>query len=129
MSKPSPFGPLNSRKPTHVDSQTVGNTYGERRQKMGDETEASNNWVQKGLQWGKDLFLGNTKKTNNINAFSNSADRYEGVRQSANAIVDKKSRLEGGYSLKGRVQQPSPDKYVGFLNSVIEYLDTRKKKV
>ena len=129
MSKHPTFGPLNNRKPTHT-SETVGNTYGERRQKMG--SEETSNWVQKGLQWGKDLFLGSGKKTSNIDNFSSSGDRYEGVRQShfsSNPILEKKARLEEGYSVKAKTQQPSPDKYVGFLNSVIEYLDTSKKKV
>ena len=135
---PQAFGPLNNRKPNQTGhDQTVGNTYGERRDKADLDGSRSSNWVQRSLQWGKDLFLGGVNKSSNVQEFSNSADRYEGVNRgyySTNPIVEGKSRIEKGTNLQARVQHPEPDKYVGFLDSLIHYIDAdrqapAKKKV
>lgn len=110
------FDPLNQRRTT----QTVGTTYGERRQRTPSLPQGtlSNHLLQR----TKDFFLGG-KKTAPAQDFANKDDRFERA---------KKSKLEGieeGLSVAAKMQRPEDKKYVGFLNSVIEYLDVRKKVV
>lgn len=113
------FSPLNHRK------ETVGQTYGERREK----TKAAQ--TQSGLSWlerAKDKFLG-TKKARDIKPFSKKEDRFLGTQRtiySANPFVEKKSRLEEGTHLQPRIARPPTDQYVRFLDSVIHFMNVKK---
>ncbi len=114
------FGPLNTRK----TDRTVGQTYGERRERTKTaESEHSLNWVQ----WAKDKFLGG-KKYNNIDNFADKGDRFLKT-QSANPIVDRKNRIESGEKGSSKATPQANDHYVRFLDSIITYLDKKPKKV
>lgn len=119
--KKSGFTPLNTRK----GDQTVGQTYGERRERTKAEAARDNvGW----LEWAKDKFLG-SKKTKDTQAFASQADRFLGTQRtlySANPFVEQKSRLEEGTRLQSRIAQPGADQYVRFLDSVIHFLNVKK---
>lgn len=118
------FAPLNTRK----TDQRVGQTYGERRERVkGEEAEKQLSLVQKAKDW-----FSSGKKQNNINEFVNKNDRFAGTQKnhfSSNPFVEHKSRLEEGLSLKSRVVQAPSNEYVQFLDSIIHYLTPPKKKV
>lgn len=121
--KKSGFSPLNTRK----GDQTVGQTYGERREKTRvNDAKAGVGWLER----AKDKFLG-TKKTKDIHDFANKSDRFAGTGRSlysANLFVEKKTRLEEGTHLQSRMLRLPGDQYVRFLDSVIHYIDARKPK-
>ncbi|MBI4224667.1 MAG: hypothetical protein HY609_07000 [Deltaproteobacteria bacterium] len=114
------FGPLNARR----SDQTVGQTYGERREKTkSQEAKEGVSWLER----AKDKFLG-TKKTKDIKAFADKADQFLGAQRtiySANPFVEKKSRLEEGTHLQSRIVHPAGDQYVRFLDSVIHYMNIK----
>ncbi|MDO8526275.1 MAG: hypothetical protein Q7T03_01150 [Deltaproteobacteria bacterium] len=114
------FGPLNGRR------ETVGKTYGERRERA-NSAESSSNWLQR----AKDFFSITGKKQNNISEFSNAADRYEGVRNEGGRTLQKAAQLYDGSGQLAKVQRPENEKYALFLDSVIQYIDAKKppKKV
>ena len=118
--KPGQFAPLNGRKA----DQTVGQTYGERRDRTTQTAEGSSQGV---LQRIKDRFTGGVKKGGPAEAFAHSGDRYEAVGKKHD-ILKQKSRMESGRSLTARVVQPGADNYVGFLNSVIHFFDKKNPR-
>src|SRR3989338_88100 len=122
---PASFEPLNNRKNARPKSETIGQTYGERRQKASLHEEG---WLKTGFNRAKDFFLGNGKKINNVSEFANKEDRYEesGSRYSANAVA-RKTRLEKGVRMES-ASKPPAEKYVHFLDSVITYLAPQKVK-
>lgn len=121
----TPFEPLNNRKNAKPKSETIGQTYGERRHKASLHEEG---WIKTGINRAKDFFLGSGKKSNNISEFFNKEDRYEeaGSRYSAMA-VERKTRLEAGIKAQNAPKPPA-EKYVHFLDSVITYLAPQKSK-
>lgn len=122
--KPGHFGPLNSRK----NDQTVGQTYGERRRLQSPEQPQIGNLLQR----VKDRFLGKTHKSNNINGFSNSTDRYLDERQSMEkGALNTMRRLEGGRKHSSAAPSSPQNPYTHFLESVITFFDAKKtsKKV
>lgn len=122
----APFEHLNPRKNKAPEPKpTIGQTYGERRQKTGlSEGPFFNGFIQR----AKDFFLGG-KKSNNIEDFANTKDRYEGVKNYSNPTVERSTRLYQGTTVQARAPHTSVDPYLGCLNSVIQYLDSKPKKV
>jgi len=105
---PPGFGPLNHRK-------TVGNTYGERREKAVENPQEKGGW-----QIVKDFFSGDIKPKN-IQNFSNNTDRYETSK------TNKIDRVQQGTSHTAGISRPSNDQYAGYLYSIMQYFDTKKK--
>lgn len=115
---PAIFDPLNNRK--------VGNTYGERSQNKGVNNERSIGTWERTKERAKDLFLGG-KKPKDIRSFSNTTDRYEGVKKN-----HYMTRVQQGNTHQQGVQKPPSDKYdkyIGYLDRLISLLDTKKKVV
>ncbi len=117
------FAPLNTRR----TDQTVGQAYGERREKTKGADGQNESWLQR----AKDKFLG-TKKQPPIETFANKNDQFLGAQKShysSNPIVERNRRTEEGTANRAKTAQPKGDHYVRFLDSVIGYLDTSKKKI
>ncbi|OGQ06401.1 MAG: hypothetical protein A2W61_05145 [Deltaproteobacteria bacterium RIFCSPLOWO2_01_44_7] len=113
---PTGFGALNHRKP----AETVGNTYGERREKGVENPREKGGWqaIQGAI---KDFFLGSIK-SKHIQDFSNNADRYEAARTS------KINRVQQGTAHSSGISRPSNDQYTGYLSGLIKHLDTKVPK-
>lgn len=121
---PTPFEPLNNRKNARPKSETIGQTYGERRH-QATFSEASD-WLKTGFNRAKDFFLGTGKKSNHIENFANKDDGYLGTnlfRDYAKSAVEKKTQLEAGIK---QIAKPASQQYVHFLDSVITYLAPQK---
>lgn len=115
------FGPLNSRR----TDQTVGQTYGERREKIKGTDVQNESWLQR----AKDKFLG-TKKRQPLESFANKNDQFLGTQKSHyNPIVERNRQTEEGTANRSKSAQPKGDHYVSFLDSVIVTLDASKKKI
>lgn len=113
------FGPLNNRKADHK----VGQTYGERREKTAQSAPETTQGL---FQRIRDRFTG-VKNPSPAAGFSSRDDRYlDPNSPSAKAVVDRKNRLEAGGNSQARLQPPPKDRYVGFLDSVITFLDAKK---
>ncbi len=124
---PTPFEPLNNRKNARPKSETIGQTYGERRHQLS--LLESTGWLKTGFNRAKDFFLGTGKKSNHTEDFANKDDTYLGTnlfRDYAQSAVEKRTRLEGGVK---PVAKPASQQYVHFLDSVITYLTPQKMAV
>lgn len=113
-----PFEPLNNRK----TQNSVGQTYGERREKTSPQSGESPGWIQS----IKDRFWGR-KNLKNLEAFSNQGDRYEGPRKphlSHQDIVQRKNQIENG---QGHKVARSLDPYIDSLDSTIAFLNKAGK--
>lgn len=114
------FGPLNNRKA----DRTVGQTYGERREKT---TQSASQTTQGLFQRIRDRFTG-AKNPSPAAPFASKDDRYlDPHSPSAKAVIERKNRLEAGGNSQARVQPPPKDRYVGFLDSVIKFLEAKKQ--
>lgn len=112
------FEPLNKRK----GRGTVGETYGERRENISRPAETSTSWIQS----LKDRFTG--KKRNKIEAFRHSGDRFEKSDEgnSPQSIVRRSRMVEQGLNLHSRLQYPTSNKYLHFLEGVITLYNPAK---
>lgn len=110
--RPHHFGPLNHRR----EGETVGNTYGERRQQSTEKSGATG-WVQN----IKDFF-GGVKTTKNIGDFSNPTDKYMGVQQ-ANPIRHAQKKMEAGVKPASRVTG-----HIDYLTQLINNYPAGSKK-
>src|SRR3989338_10923105 len=94
------FAPLNTRR----TDQTVGQTYGERRDKTKGTDGQNESWLQR----AKDKFLG-TKKRQPLEAFANKNDQFLGTQKShysSNPVVARPRRTEEGTAHQSKIARP-----------------------
>lgn len=106
------FEALNTRR-------QVGQTYGERRKNGAEKPNLG--WVES----LKDRFFGN-RESKNVESFARKGDRFT-HSISPNDLVRLNKTVEGGRTLTGKTRPYSTNQHVRFLDSVIAFVDAKKK--